>query len=208
MLTHHNGRKAFFDYHASTWEESESFSENAENLARIITRLSLRPGDRVLDVGTGTGIALPSLREKVGEDGTVVGIDLSENMLMRANGKCNTVVQGDAHNLPFPRDTFDCVFAFAVIPHLDDLTCFFGESARILSSGGLLVVLHLMSRKECNDFHRKAGTAVEHDMLPSGETLTGISRSSGFRSDRFEEHPGLFLWTARWEDSFSDEESP
>ena len=48
---------------------------------RLVARLPARPGDTVLDVGCGTGLCLPSLQQKVGPTGTIVGIDASEEML-------------------------------------------------------------------------------------------------------------------------------
>jgi ubiquinone/menaquinone biosynthesis C-methylase UbiE len=52
--------------------------------ARAIELLQLQPGDTVLDIGCGTGMSLHSLREGVGSDGTVVGLDLSPQMLTQA----------------------------------------------------------------------------------------------------------------------------
>ena len=47
---------------------------------RTIEKLALRPGDRVLDVASGTGLSFPLLREAVGDEGLVVGIDVSPEM--------------------------------------------------------------------------------------------------------------------------------
>lgn len=52
-----------------------------------VSRLSLRPGDVVLDVGCGTGLAFEALEERVGADGRIVGVDVSEAMLDEAFGR-------------------------------------------------------------------------------------------------------------------------
>ncbi len=52
--------------------------------ARTIAKLDLSPGDRVLDVACGTGLSLPSLREAVGTEGEVVGIEISPEMISLA----------------------------------------------------------------------------------------------------------------------------
>lgn len=52
-----------------------------------IRLLGLRPGDRVLDIGCGTGLNFPGLQAAVGPSGAVVGIDLSEQMLARARAR-------------------------------------------------------------------------------------------------------------------------
>ena len=53
----------------------------------LVTRLPTQPGDTVLDVGCGTGLCLPLLRDKVGRTGSVVGIDESTQMLAVASAR-------------------------------------------------------------------------------------------------------------------------
>lgn len=72
-----------------------------------ISALGLRPGDRVLDVGCGTGLNLPILRAGVGPGGSIVGVDASTAMLRQARSRIRragwtnvAVLQGDAANLP------------------------------------------------------------------------------------------------------------
>jgi len=54
---------------------------------RLVALLPARPGDTVLDVGCGTGLCIPLLRDKVGPTGTIVGIDASEQMLQLARDR-------------------------------------------------------------------------------------------------------------------------
>ena len=55
---------------------------------RAVARLNLKPGERVLEIGCGTGRNFPFLREAVGPTGTVYGVDLSSGMLRRARERC------------------------------------------------------------------------------------------------------------------------
>jgi 3-polyprenyl-4-hydroxybenzoate decarboxylase len=65
-----------------------------------------------------------------------------------------------------------------VFPHFDDQEHAAEIIARCLRAGGRLVILHLISRREINDLHRKAGTAVAQDMLPEAVS-TGIDLVCG-----------------------------
>jgi demethylmenaquinone methyltransferase/2-methoxy-6-polyprenyl-1,4-benzoquinol methylase len=82
-----------------------------------VQRLQVRPGDRVLDLGCGTGLDLPRLSRKVGPHGTVTGFDLSKEMLGRARQRIDQrelenifLVQGNALELPFANNSFQAVF--------------------------------------------------------------------------------------------------
>lgn len=76
---------------------------------RIITRLGLRPGDHVLDMGCGTGASFPALQAAVGDRGRVTGIELTEEMAAVARQRITdagwdnvSVVVGDATTAPLP----------------------------------------------------------------------------------------------------------
>jgi ubiquinone/menaquinone biosynthesis C-methylase UbiE len=94
---------------------------------RLVDEIDLHHGDHVLDVGCGTGAALPALSEAVGTHGRVVGIDGSHNMLARAK---QTVALHDLHNVELyemdattpdlPDSSFSAVFASAVVFFLRD----------------------------------------------------------------------------------------
>src|SRR3954470_24186484 len=70
---------------------------------------ALRPGDRALDVATGTGDLAMALRRRVGRDGEVTGSDFSEAMLELARAKAHDVdfELGNALELPYDDDAFD-----------------------------------------------------------------------------------------------------
>lgn len=112
---------------------------------RAIQELGVQPGDRVLDLGVGTGLSLM----KYPRTAEVVGIDLSGGMLERAREKLNaegfdnvSLVQGDAMRTPFPDDAFDCVMVSHVISVVSDPNRLLAEAKRVVKPGGRIVVLN------------------------------------------------------------------
>jgi ubiquinone/menaquinone biosynthesis C-methylase UbiE len=190
-------RTQFFDDLAGEWDLHEDYLPNQQRLSNIIESLDIQPGHTVLDIGTGTGIALDPLKAAVGCDGKVVGIDLSVQMLRKVSDAHSELILGDCQTLPVRKSSLDVIFAFSVVPHIDRVEQFAEEAGRVLKPGGLLVILHFMSREVINDFHRKAGTAVQYDTLPCCEELDEYARKNYFVRTDFQEDVDLFLWSAR-----------
>jgi ubiquinone/menaquinone biosynthesis C-methylase UbiE len=93
---------------------------------RAVDRLKLRPGDRVLDVGCGTGTSFPFLRDAVGPEGRVYGVDLSPGMLRKAHKLCRrrrwtnvVLIEGDAADYAAPEPLDGALFSFSynTMPH-------------------------------------------------------------------------------------------
>lgn len=113
--------------------------------ARAVERLGLKPGDRVLEVGCGTGRNLPYLVKAVGPEGRVYGVDLSDGMLARARALCArkgwknvTLFQQDACELDLPEPVEAALFSlsYAVMPEpqraLEQAWKFVGERGRVV----------------------------------------------------------------------------
>jgi demethylmenaquinone methyltransferase/2-methoxy-6-polyprenyl-1,4-benzoquinol methylase len=101
--------------------------------------LGLRPGERVLDVGAGTGVS----SEELGRSGAfAVGADLSVGMLQAGRRTRPTVplVAGDALRLPFPDATFDAVTISFALRNVSDTAAALRELGRVTRTGGRLVV--------------------------------------------------------------------
>jgi ubiquinone/menaquinone biosynthesis C-methylase UbiE len=108
--------------------------------------LALAPGQRVLEVGVGTGNFARQVAATVGPTGSVTGIDLSAAMVATATersaeaGLPLAFEVGDAHQLEFPDQTFDRVFAVLVLVHVDDPVRVLREMVRVTRPGGRIVV--------------------------------------------------------------------
>jgi demethylmenaquinone methyltransferase/2-methoxy-6-polyprenyl-1,4-benzoquinol methylase len=112
---------------------------------RALQLLALRPGECALEVGTGTGTALPILRQAVGATGGVIGVDLSYAMLGQAR-RCaagqSALIQSDVSQLPLADGACSALlacFILEIFPSAESLSVL-REWRRILMPGGRLGV--------------------------------------------------------------------
>ncbi len=129
---------------AETYDRlSDSQLEGGKRLAE---RLGLKAGDRVLDVGCGTGRLARWMAERVGATGAVIGIDpLAERIaIARAHAAGLTFEVGQAEDLgAFPGESFDAVCMSAVFHWVSDKPKALAETRRVLRRGGRLGVTTL-----------------------------------------------------------------
>lgn len=169
----------------------------------------LRPGDRALDVCTGTADLAIRLAQEVGAGGCVVGLDFCQPMLqlgftkVRRNALSETIalVLGDALSLPFAANSFQAVTVAFGIRNVTDIRKAFGEMWRVLKPGGRAVCLefshprwkafraiynlyfhHLLPVIGGLLSHRDAYTYLPTSVrdFPEREQLAQIMREAGF----------------------------
>ena len=108
---------------------------------------ALRPGEKVIDLGSGTGTMTRRLAELVGPDGTALGIE--PNGMLRAvaedraadAGSPAVFCQGLATEIPLPRESVDLVWCERVLQHVPDPQAALVEIARVLRPGGRALLL-------------------------------------------------------------------
>jgi ubiquinone/menaquinone biosynthesis C-methylase UbiE len=156
----------------------------------VVTRDRLRsvliplPGERLLEIGPGTGYYTFEMADWVGPDGRVEILDLQQEFLdhvMRGSGERANIVptQGDATDLPYEDGSIDAVILTAVLGEIPDTGAALREIRRVLRPGGRLVVGELFGD-------------------PHFTTLASLRRQSGEAGLSYQDHSGnWFAYFAR-----------
>jgi ubiquinone/menaquinone biosynthesis C-methylase UbiE len=133
---------------------------------RAVQALGLRPGACVIDIACGTGLNFPLLEEVVGPEGRIVGVDLTDAMLARAEGRIEAngwrnigLVHADAADFDFPADV-DAIVSTYALSQVPECAEVIAHGAAALSGGGRLVVLDLKVPGNTPGWVTQAGTAM------------------------------------------------
>ena len=148
--------------------------------------LAPAPGERVLEVGPGTGYYTLDIAQALGPSGRLDALDLQQAMLdelvrrAAARGIVNIVpVQGDAQELPFPDATYDSAYLVATLGEVPDRDAALRELRRVLKPGGRLVIgegqpdPHMVQFDELRQHAERAGLRFE---LSDGTRLGYFAR--------------------------------
>lgn len=140
----------------------------------IVQSLALKPNDKVLEVGVGTGLSLPLYPHNV----KITGIDISRDMLERARRRVEhldlpqveAILEMDGEDMQFADNSFDKVVAMYVVSVVPDPRKLVEEMRRVCKPGGdIFIVNHFRS---------------QHPIIGGSEALLSpLSRLAGFRTD-------------------------
>ena len=193
--------KGYFDNAAETWDERFHTPKLSKFLEKLVPQFGIQAGQKVLDVGTGTGVLVPYLTKAVGPAGSVTAIDFSEKMAQKCEAKHShlrnlTVEVGNIEEATFPPEHFDVVVCFGVFPHLDNKGKALQNINRILKTGGKLVIAHALSSEELKIHHKKASKHVAHDTMPKKKEMIRLLEHREFTQISIKDEPGLYLCIA------------
>ncbi len=178
--------QAFFGPRAASWDDR--FPDDDAAFARAAHELGAADGERVLDVGCGTGRALHALRDAVGVDGVVIGVDATVEMLATARRKdrhrSGILVLADARSVPLADASIDAIFAAGLITHVEDPVATLRELARVTRPAGRLALFHPIGRAALAERH---GRALRPDELLDPTVLPGVLASAGWDAPRIED---------------------
>jgi ubiquinone/menaquinone biosynthesis C-methylase UbiE len=152
------------------------YPQRAQRL-RAVQALALRAGDHVIDVACGTGLNFPLIEEAIGPSGRIVGVDLTDAMLARAQRRIETngwgnisLVQADAAGYDFPAevDAILSTYALSQVPACAEVIA---HGAAALSGGGRWVVLDLKVPDNAPERLIQLGTAIVRPFASADEWI-------------------------------------
>ena len=186
----------YFDLLAPTWD-NELSGERLQCLGNIVRELGIKPGYCVLDIGSGTGVLLPFLISELGNEGKILALDFSAEMLVQAKAKnfppMVGFAQADILAIPLTDNFVDLAICNSVFPHFNDKVKALEEIARVLRNNGRLVICHTMSREIINQLHQSIGGVIANDLLPDEYELKELIKQAGMRVTHFEDGPARYL---------------
>ena len=132
----------FFNSRTSYDFEGRGHPENAKRLLEYVT---VRSGQTILDLCTGTGlIAIPAAKA-VGQNGSVTGVDMSSGMLAQGTAKIKAqgiknleLIEADVETIDFNNEQFDVIFCGSALVYISDIPALLDKCYRWLKPGGCL----------------------------------------------------------------------
>jgi phosphatidylethanolamine/phosphatidyl-N-methylethanolamine N-methyltransferase len=162
-------------------------------------RLAAKPGERVLEVGVGTGLMLPLYPSHC----EVVGVDFSAEMLGKARDRVTAenlrnvrLQRMDARRLAFPDGSFDAVVAAYVVTAVPDYRSVLAEIVRVCRPGGRVILTNHFrnGRKLFGALERISSPLFEHAGFRTDLTMGDVLEGSGLRVTRIHPLPPFGMW--------------
>lgn len=145
---------------------------------QAVKHCRIKPGDRVLDVCTGTGELAFLLAKEAGAQGSVVGVDISQEMLEIARQKLELLqqkkqvvyqvsfIEGDALQLLFPSGIFDCVTMAFALRNVSDIFLAVLEMVRVCKKNGRVICLEISEPERESSLMHKGFKLYFYHVIP------------------------------------------
>jgi ubiquinone/menaquinone biosynthesis C-methylase UbiE len=164
-------------------------------LWEIVASAELHPGAVVLDVGTGAGVLIPLIQSY--QPSTVLACDVAEKMLQRVHDKYPAVrtCHADIVSLALASTSIDAIFMNGMYGNIADKPAACGNAARMLRSGGRLVVSHPEGRAFVDQLRATSDLFIES--LPTKEAFEALLEPLGLGVIAYRDEPKLYLTVAQ-----------
>lgn len=190
-----------FDKQSATWHDKIRVDDQ-ERLYQIFKNEAIGLKKPILDAGCGTGVLLPVLSKLNVNLLPLYEVDLSHHMLVK-NRDLHQIefkadyLQADVTELPFRMGFFKTIISFASYAHFNPKEKVMKEFWRLLSPGGIFIILHLMSHENLNKMHERVGGSVKNDCLPHIDQLSADLELKNFTILHKEDSNNLYLLVAQ-----------
>lgn len=160
-----------FDKLAKGWDEAEEIP--TDHVREILTSLPIKNGDRVLDIGCGTGIAVPYIFGMCKLP--IKAIDLSAKMIEIAKSKFSpAMAQFEVCDFYAHEGKYDFILCYNAYPHFMDVDGFIAKARSLLADGGRLAIVHSIGRDKVSACHKNM-SSYSRELLPAGEEAAKYS---------------------------------
>ena len=180
----------------------EGACESFAGVGYFFDLAELAEGERVIDLGSGSGMDVFFAAEQVGRSGAVVGVDFTTEQLEKArriaqeSGYSQVELrEGRIERLPAEDESFDCVISNGVINLAPDKAAVFSEAARVLRPGGRLAIADIISEEQL-----KESIVCDADLWASciggaaqRDAYRQAIESAGLRIERIRDNPYRFI---------------
>ncbi len=177
-----SANKSFFNSKALEWDSITN--HNPQKINYLLDKLNLNKHDSVLDVGTGTGIILSFLLERISNQGSITAIDLAEKMIERAQKKYGqnpiNFITGDVTSLNKP-ETYNAIICYSVFPHFANQNHTIHALHNLLQDKGKLLICHSEGRETINSRHGDIKENIISHPLPPVEETSNLLGKNGFQ---------------------------
>ena len=175
---------------------------------------SINQGETVLDLGSGAGFDAFLALDKVGITGKVIGVDMTPEMINKANenakkrNSTNAEFKlGEIEDLPLENDTVDVIISNCVINLSPDKSKVYDEAFRVLKNGGRLAVSDIVSKQPMTD-EMKQDSGAYCACISGASSVSEIKnmlKKSGFDNIKIEPKSDSSEFIKNWSDKFDSE---
>jgi ubiquinone/menaquinone biosynthesis C-methylase UbiE len=191
-------RKYFNDL-AENWEKNNR-NNDLSKLKDLAKRLDIPANGWILDVGTGTGVFLPYIKESLNGNGYLVSMDFALKMIEIAKSKYAGTdalfICADIETLRVGGELFDAVICYSTFPHFHNKPLALKNIYACLKPGGRLYICHTSSRQVINKIHSSIPDLRDH-LIPDNVEMNDLLICSGFTNHEIESTEEYYLVTAK-----------
>lgn len=187
-------RKHFFNINADSWDEDLCPCKEKKIKDILLPVLSLKDDDNIIDIGSGTGILIPYLREYV-KDNQITELDFSLCMIDKAKEKFGNKINyfiSNVESINLQNNAFSKAVIFNSFPHFENKQKALSEIFRILKNNAIILLAHSDSKVVVNNRHKEIGGVIAEDIFQSNDEIILMFKKAGFKNIEITDNDEFF----------------